>query len=118
MSVDEFFAPYPDSRPLFDRVRELILDIGPTSIRATKSQVAFRRRRGFAWAWIPARYLRGARPPLVLSISLGRHDRSRRWKQVVNPTPMRFMHHLELRSKADLDGQVRRWLEEAWNAAR
>jgi hypothetical protein len=116
-SVDEFFSAHATSRPIFDRVHDLIREIGPVAVRVTKSQVAFRRRRGFAWAWIPARYLRGERPPLVLSIALRRRDRSPRWKEVVHPTPRLFMHHLELRSAADVDAQVREWLAEAWNSA-
>ncbi len=39
------------------------------------------------------------------------------WTQVVEPAPGRFTHHLELRSPADIDEEVRSWLEEAWTEA-
>ena len=91
--------------------------VGPTEMRATKSQVAFRRRRAFAWAWIPSMYLSGPRPPLVLSVALLRQDSSPRWKEVVEPTPGNFMHHLELGSSAAVDEEVLGWFREAWELA-
>jgi hypothetical protein len=85
-------------------------------MRATKSQVAFRGRRGFAYMWWPARYVRSD-VPAVLSIALPRRIPSARFKEVVNPAPGMWMHHLELRSFADLDDEVAAWLEEARKAA-
>lgn len=87
---------------------------GPAEIRVTKSQVAFRRGRAFAWVWIPGRYLRGRHAPLVLTVSLPRRSRSRRWKEIVEPVRGRFTHHMELRSRADVDDEVRGFLRKAW----
>ncbi|MDF1542815.1 MAG: DUF5655 domain-containing protein [Anaerosomatales bacterium] len=119
VTLDEFFADRePDSRELFEAVRAAVESVGPAQVRATGSQVAFRRRTAFAWAWVPGRYLRGSDlPPLVLSIGLRRRDASPRWKEVVEPAPGRFMHHLEVRSADDLDDEVREWLAEAWEQA-
>jgi len=114
---DEFFAGHPDSRALFDALRRAVEELGPVAVRVTKSQVAFRRHRAFAWAWMPGMYLRGPRPPLVLTVALRRRDSSPRWKQIVEPVPGRFTHHLELHSDADIDDEVRSWLQEAWEAA-
>jgi len=83
----------------------------------TKSQVAFRRRRAFAWAWMPGAYLRGNYAPLVLTLSFRQREPSPRWKEVVEHYPGRFTHHLELRSTAEIDDEVRAWLQEAWSAA-
>jgi len=117
MTLDEFFAGYEESRPVFDALCAAIEPLGSVDARVTKSQVAFRRRKLFAWAWVPGRYLRGSRPPLVLTLSLTyRHD-SPRWKEIVEPAPGRFVHHLELRSAAEIDDEVRAWLHEAWQAA-
>ena len=91
--------------------------LGSLELRVTKSQVAFRRRRAFAWAWMPGKILRGRTAPLVLSLALPERDPSPRWKQVVEPAPGRFMHHLELYTPADLDEQVAVWLRRAWEAA-
>ena len=117
MTLDEFFAGQEDSRQIFDTLRRSVEAQGLAQVRVTKSQVAFRRRRAFAWAWMPGAYLRGKHAPLVLTLSLPRQDASPRWKQVVEPAAGRFTHHLELYSTADVDDEVRAWLAEAWAAA-
>jgi len=94
-----------------------VAELGPVELRVSRSQIAFRRRIAFAWAWIPGRYFRGAHAPLVLSISLRRRDPSSRWKEIVEPAPGRFMHHLELMSKGDIDEKVMTWLQEAYSGA-
>jgi hypothetical protein len=66
---------------------------------------------------MPDRYLGAGHAPLVLSVALRRRDASSRWKEVVEPAPGRFMHHLELRELADIDDEARAWLAEAWEAA-
>lgn len=72
---------------------------------------------GFAFVWMPEMYLGRGDVPLVLTIGLRRRDGSPRWKQVVEPAPGRFTHHLELHSDADIDDELRRWLQEAWESA-
>jgi len=103
ITLDEFFGGRVVSRELFDSLRVLVDDIGPSQKRITKCQIAFRRKRAFAWAWIPGRYLQGKVAPLVLTISFPKRDPSPRWKEIVEPTPGRFMHHLEVYSSTDLD---------------
>ena len=114
MTLDDFFAGRDESRLIFDTLRAAVAAVGEAELRATKSQVAFRRRRAFAWAWIPSTYLRGKRAPLVLTVALRRKDSSPRWKKIVEPRPCRFTHHLELYTPSDIDDQVRTWLREAW----
>ncbi len=118
MNLDEFFRDHPNSRQLFEALRRLVEELGPVELAVTKSQVAFRHKKAFAWAWIPGMYLRN-RPVarLVLSLSLPEHDPSPRWKQVVEPARGRFMHHLELTSTDQLDAEVRQWLLRAWQMA-
>jgi hypothetical protein len=117
VSLASFFRGHEASRGVYDALAALVTTVGRAQVRVTKSQIAFRRRRAFAWAWVPGRYLRGERPPLVLSLSLPRRDRSERWKEIVEPRPGRFLHHLELWSEGDLDSEVKGWLLEAWRAA-
>jgi len=114
-ALDAFFAGYDRSRALFETVRSAINSLGPVDMRVGKSQIAFRlgRRRAFAWVWIPGRYLRRTSAPLVLTVALRRRDASARWKEVVEPAPGRFTHHLELHTAADIDDAVRAWLQEA-----
>jgi hypothetical protein len=117
MTPDEFFAEQPLAQQLFTCVCQKLEAIGEAGSRIGKSQIAFRRRRAFAWVWMPGRYLRGRVAPLVLTISLPRRDDSPRWKEVVEPARGRFIHHLELYADTDIDNEVRAWLREAWDAA-
>ena len=116
--LDVFFEGRGVSRPIFDALAAMVHSIGPAGQRVTKSQIAFRRRIAFAWAWIPGQYQHGQTAPLVLSVALRRRDASPCWKEIVEPYPGRFMHHLELNGVGDLNGQVRQWLEEAWCSAK
>ena len=117
VTVSEFFEGRPDSREFFETVHEAINACGPATVDVSKSQVAFRRRRRFAAAWVPDRYLHGQHAPLVLTLFLPHHEQSSRWKEVVEPVPGRFTHHLELAGPEEVDAEVARLLELAWKAA-
>ncbi len=117
MTLNEFFQGREQSRRLFEVLQLVLEQLGPVRVRTGKSPIAFTRRRTFAWAWIPDRYLNGNHAPLVLSVSLRRRNSSPRWKQVVEPAPGRFMHHLEVNTPEDIDDEVRNWLREAWETA-
>lgn len=110
---EEFFAGHPDAYAVYARVRELLDPATSYEVRASKSQVAFRRRRGFAYLWRPAQYLRRPAAEVVLSVVLGRRDDSPRWKEVVQPSPHHWMHHLVVESPDELDAEVVEWLREA-----
>lgn len=113
-ALARFFRDAPRAARIHAAIERALDRIGPSSERITKSQVAFRRRLGFAWTWLPQRYLGARGATLVLSIGLRRRDGASRWKEVVQPSAGRFMHHLELMRVADVDAEVRRWLAEAW----
>jgi len=115
--VEAFFGEHEDSRRLFEAVRRAIDSIGPSEMRVTKSQISFRHKKLFAWIWMPGRYLRGETAPLVLTLSFPRRDPSPRWKQIVEPAPGQFTHHLELRTIGEIDSEVRRWIRRAWSGA-
>ena len=113
---EEVFSGSPRGLELFHAVEAMLAEPTPPAVRATKSQVAFRERRGFAYLWWPGRYL-DSDVPAVLSIALpGRID-SARFKEVVNPSPGVWMHHLELHTVDELDREVMDWLREAREAA-
>jgi hypothetical protein len=116
MTPDEFFAGQEHSRHLFEAVKKVVEALGKTNMCVSKSQIAFKRRRGYAWVWMPEQYLKRVAAPLVLSLSLPRRDASPRWKEIVESYPGRFMHHLELYHPSEIDEQVRTWLQEAWEA--
>ena len=114
ITLDEYFAGQESSRRIFDALEGTVARLGAFELRVSKSQVAFHRSgHAFAWAWMPDQYLGPGHAPLVLSVALPRRDASARWKQVVEPSPGRFMHHLELQTEQDIDDEVAKWLEEA-----
>lgn len=117
MTLDEFFGDQLESRQLFEAVQRVIEALGPLEIRVGKSEVAFRRGKTFARLWMPGQYLKREAAPLVLTLGFPERDPSPRWKQVVEPAPGHFTHHLELHSPADIDDEVRAWLAAAWAAA-
>lgn len=117
MKPADLLEGHPLAASVYDKVRERLAELGPFEVRTTKSQIAFRRRRGFAYVWLPGRYLEHPDAEVVLSIALGRHDRSMRFKEVVHPAPKHWMHHLEIHSPDDVDDEVVGWLREAADRA-
>ncbi|KGN40956.1 DUF5655 domain-containing protein [Knoellia aerolata] len=115
-ALDAFFAGHPEARSIAAAVAEVVEELGPHTVRVSRSQVAFRRRRAFAWLWRPGQYVRST-VPVVLSLSLPQRDGSPRWKEVVQPSPHAWMHHLELNAPEEVDGAVRDWLATAYDAA-
>lgn len=110
-SPEEFFDGSPAGLDAFRRVLAMVAapELQPVTVRTGRSQVALRRRTGFAFLWRPGQYLgRGA--PVVLSVGLRERIDSPRWKQVVQPAPGRWMHHLEVPDPADLDEEVAAWV--------
>jgi hypothetical protein len=110
---EEHLAGHPLALAVLARVRAALDELGPYDVRVSKSQIAFRRRRGFAYLWLPGRYLRKPTAEVVLSLALGRHDPSPRFKQVVRASPAHWMHHLEVHGVDELDDEVVDWLREA-----
>ena len=114
--ADRLFDGHPRGRAVAAAVAQAVDAVGPHAVRVSRSQVAFRRRRGFAYVWRPGQYL-ASEVPAVLSIALPREDASRRWKEVVHPSSRVWMHHLELATPDVVDDEVRSWLAEAYQAA-
>jgi hypothetical protein len=102
---------------MFEKIRSMIGRLGPYDVQVSRSQVAFRRRRGFAYVWRPGQYLARPGAEIVLSIALDRPDPSERFKEVVQPAPGHWMHHLEVDDLDDLDDDVEGWLRDAADRA-
>ncbi|MBB3083626.1 DUF5655 domain-containing protein [Geodermatophilus sabuli] len=113
MKPEEFLTDSPLGRAVYERVRAVLAAVGGADVRVTVSQIGFRRRRGFAWLWLPGRYLAHPAADVVLSIALDREEPSPRWKEVAHPSRRHWVHHLELRDAAEVDDEVTGWLREA-----
>ena len=116
-SVEELLGYVPLAREVYDALAGLVDDLGPATVRVTKSQVAFRRRRGFCWVWLPGMYLSRPTADVVVSVALPHEDRSPRWKERLLVGGRHWMHHLEVHDLADVDDEVAGWLAEAYDAA-
>lgn len=112
----DLFLGHPDGLAVCRAVQEAVGRIGDATTRVSRSQVAFRRRRAFAYLWRPGQYI-SSDVPAVLSIVLPTRVRSDRFKEVVHPSTKVWMHHLELHAPGDVDTQVQEWLTEAYLSA-
>ena len=117
MTPEEFLGESAVGRAVFAAVEELLSGLPDVEVRTTRSQIAFRRRRGFAYLWMPGMYLRHPRTEVVLSLAMDREIRSPRFAEVVHPAPRTWQHHLDVRDAGDLDDEVARWLREAYDRA-
>lgn len=107
MDLTEFFKDFDKSREIFNFLFERISQYGDIELRVTKSQIAFVKRNPFAWVWIPERYLKRRNlAPLVLTLVFPHKHPSPRWKEIVEPRPGSFTHHLELHTIEDIDTEV------------
>jgi hypothetical protein len=115
--IAEFFDGVPLGAHAFGWTSGVVAGLGPAVVRLTRTQVTFRHRIGFAWIWLPGTWLAHPHAPVVLSLGLRQPIESTRWKQVVEPYPGRWMHHLELLDPAELDDEVAGWVAAAYHAA-
>ena len=115
-SIEELFAGYPDCLAICHRILKVLSALGEVSVAVSKSQVAFRRRKAFAFVWRPGQYVSSG-IPAVLSLSLPHEITSDRFKEIAHPAPTVWMHHLELRDASDVDEEARGWLADAYESA-
>jgi hypothetical protein len=118
MTPDELLAGSALGRSVFEAVHGILKSFGDVEVRTTKSQIAFRRRRGFAYVWLPGMYLDRPQAEVVLSVALDRELASPRFKEVAHPARGVWQHHLEIGDVTDVDGEVRDWLRAAYDSAR
>jgi hypothetical protein len=115
-SPEDLFDGFPKGLAICRAVQEAVSTIGEASTTVTKSQVAFRRRRGLAYVWRPGQYV-NSDVPAVLTIALPHEVISDRFKEVAHPSANVWMHHIELNEASELDDQVLGWLAEAYASA-
>lgn len=113
---EDLFQGFPKGLAICRAVQEAVSTIGEATVKVTKSQLAFGRRRGFAYVWRPGQYVNND-VPAVLSIALPRELISDRFKEVVRPSANVWMHHIEIHELTDVDEQVFEWLTEAYASA-
>lgn len=114
--INSVFINSPEVLPLYEAARKMLLTFPGVRIEAKKTQISFGTIRKFAWVWLPVRKMKN-RPELyiVLSFALEHPVRSPRIVEIVEPYPHHFMHHVIISEAAELDGEVKTWLEMAYS---
>lgn len=113
---EDLFDGYPSGLAICHEVERTVRRLGDATVTVSRSRVAFRRSRGFAYVWRPGQYV-ASDVPAVLSLALPHEVVSDRLEEVVHPSRGVWMHHLELHDTAEVDEQVRAWLAEAYESA-
>lgn len=114
---EELFAPDVKAVSIYRALARSVIGLQGVEVVVSMSQVAFRARRGFAYAWAPKRYVKSD-VPVVVSVALREALRSSRFKEVAHPSPSTWMHHLELRAVDDVDHELIAWIMRAYEEAR
>lgn len=83
---EEFFAADKTALAIYRSHAAAMAPLAGVQVVMSKSQVAFRARRGFAYAWAPGRYVRSD-VPVVVSFALREELRSPRIKEVAHSSP-------------------------------
>jgi hypothetical protein len=87
------------------------------TMRASRTQVTWARRRGFASLWSPQRWQGPSAAPVVLTLAFTQRHASPRWKELFEVRPGLVNHHLEVYRLADVDAEVFAWIDLAWEQA-
>ncbi len=114
LTLEALFEDRPKAKRMFDATRSLIEALGPSKMGVRKTQVAFRVERNFALVWLPQMWVRRPEGSITLAFALGRRVDHPRIEESVEPRPGQWTHHVIVEEEADLDGDVRGWLAEAY----
>lgn len=79
-----FFGNDEKARAIYRAFARPLLSLEGVQVHVSKSQVALRARRGFAYAWAPKQYLE-TDVPLVVSIAMPHRLESERFKEIAHP---------------------------------
>lgn len=105
--LESHFEHAPQLRAVFDAYLEAARLNGPVTVNATKSRISLQARMRFAGIERPRRR------HLVATFVLVRPLESPRLRVQFVP-PRYHVHRLRLSDPADVDGEVREWLAEAY----
>ena len=106
-----FFNDCPQSIPLYAAFDEALKNrLGQVTIRVQKTQITHAAPRVFACV---SRSRRNGESGILVTLGLGRRERSPRVAVAVEPYPGRWTHHIPIVSPEEIDEQLMGWVEEA-----
>lgn len=111
-----FFGKDPAALELYEPFERAVLSLVPdTGIKVQKTQITFTNPRVFAAvSFLPVRK-KAQRPDHYITVTLGLNRRldSPRVDAASEPYPNRWTHHFLIASLEEIDGEMRRWIQEA-----
>ncbi len=115
-----FFNEHPEAVYLYEAFEaRLLAELEEVTVKPQKSQITLKNRRVFgAVSFLPARRAK-ARPNPYITVTLGLNRRleSPRVDKASEPYPGRWTHHLVIGSVEEIDGELMRWVREAYDFA-
>lgn len=106
--VDRHFAgSTAQVRATFDRMLEVITELGPVTVLPEKTRIALQARMSFAAVTPRRRWLAG-------HLVLARRVDSPRFHSVQTFSPRNVLHAFRLRTPAEVDAEFAGWLAEAY----
>lgn len=94
-------------RALYDAVLAAIREIGPVRVLPEKTRIAFQVRMSFVQITPRQQWLDG-------HVVLARRLENARFRKIETISPRNHVHAFRLREIADIDGEFRAWLREAY----
>ena len=95
---------------LFRKIAAMVRRFGAIEIVPQKTRIALQVRKIF----LGIRFLRDA---IDCEFALARRIEHPRFRQILSVSPRSHYHYLRVSSAAELDGEVRLWLREAYRSA-
>lgn len=102
-----FDGKRPGIRALFDAVVDAVRSIGPVRVLPEKTRIAFQVRMSFAQVTPRQRWLDG-------HVVLARRVEHPRFRKVETFSPRNHLHAFRIHDPAEIDGEFRAWLAEAY----
>jgi hypothetical protein len=108
---DVFRGRPPLVRELFDRFRAIVDELGPTTMIVYRDRVAFMDRVRFAGV-VPRR------DHVELGFWFTEREEHPRFSKVETLATNAHIHNVRVRTAAELDDDVRRWIDKAYHVGR
>jgi hypothetical protein len=105
---DHFARSTPAVRATFDRILDVVGDLGPCTVLPEKTRIALHVRMSFA-ALMPRRHW------LTGHLVLAQRVDSHRFTSVVVYSPRNILHAFRLRTPDEVDEEFSRWLSLAYD---
>jgi hypothetical protein len=117
-TIAEEMRANPPIETLFEAIHTYLQSLGPVEAFPHKTQISFGGKAfatNFAFVWLPQ--MLGQKVPqnsLTLTFDLPRQEKSRRIRQSAKLRKDRWVHHVVIAKKSDLDRDIKAWLRESF----